>query len=57
MIIVSAMGDESLIMEGINAGARDYISKPFSSSDITKAIERVLNADHGPNVRPVQRMG
>src|SRR3954469_22070486 len=30
IIIISAMGQENLVMEAINVGARDYIIKPFS---------------------------
>jgi two-component system chemotaxis response regulator CheY len=42
VVIISAMGQESLIMEAINAGVRDYILKPFSANDVLKTIERAL---------------
>lgn len=42
IVIISAMGHEQLLMEAINAGARDYILKPFSPEDLLKAIEKVL---------------
>src|SRR6185295_11491132 len=42
VVIISAMGQESLVMEAINVGAKDYILKPFSSSDVLKTIERAL---------------
>jgi two-component system chemotaxis response regulator CheY len=42
VIIISAMGQESLVMEAINVGAKDYILKPFSSMDVLKTLERAL---------------
>jgi two-component system chemotaxis response regulator CheY len=44
VIVISAMGQESLIMEAINAGAKDYILKPFSADEIVKTCEHVLRA-------------
>ena len=45
IVIVSAMQQENLIMEAINAGARDYIFKPFSTEDILKTLDRVFIGD------------
>lgn len=45
IIMVSAMGHEQLLMEAINAGARDYILKPFSPEDLLKAIEKLLEGE------------
>jgi two-component system chemotaxis response regulator CheY len=42
IVIISAMGQESLVMEAINVGAKDYILKPFSSMDVLKTLERAL---------------
>jgi two-component system chemotaxis response regulator CheY len=42
VVIISAMGQDSLVMEAINVGAKDYILKPFSSTDVLKTIERAL---------------
>jgi two-component system chemotaxis response regulator CheY len=42
VVIISAMGQESLVMEAINVGAKDYILKPVSSADVLKTIERAL---------------
>jgi two-component system chemotaxis response regulator CheY len=54
VVIVSAMGQENLVMEAINVGARDYILKPFSSSDVLKTVERVLAGD-APAGRTISR--
>lgn len=45
IIIVSAMGQENLVMEAIHVGARDFVLKPFSKNDILKSVERVLNSE------------
>ena len=45
IIVISAMGQENLVMEAIHAGARDYLLKPFTSRNVLQAIERVLTGD------------
>ena len=42
VIIVSAMAHVQLLMDAINAGARDYILKPFAPEDLIKAIEKLF---------------
>lgn len=42
IVIISAMGQENLVMEAINVGAKDYILKPFSTEDVLKTVERAL---------------
>jgi two-component system chemotaxis response regulator CheY len=50
LIMITAMAQEHLIMEAINAGVRDYILKPFAALDLTRAIERAFS-DHGTSSR------
>jgi two-component system chemotaxis response regulator CheY len=38
----SAMGQQAMVMEAIQAGAKDFIVKPFQQDRILQAIERVL---------------
>lgn len=45
IIMISAMGHEQLLMEAINAGARDYILKPFLPEDIVRAIEKLFQEE------------
>jgi two-component system chemotaxis response regulator CheY len=45
IVVISAMGQETLVMEAIHAGARDYILKPFSAAEILKTLEHALS-DH-----------
>ncbi len=54
VIIISALNQENIIMEAINAGAKDYIIKPFSAQDILKAVERALLGDEYVLGRTVQ---
>lgn len=42
IVIISAMGQENLVMEAINVGAKDYVLKPFSATDVLRTIERGL---------------
>lgn len=42
IIIISAMGQEHLVMEAIHIGAKDYILKPFDSNDVLKTIGQLF---------------
>lgn len=44
IIMVSAMGQQAMVMEAIQAGAKDFIVKPFQQDRILQAIERVLSS-------------
>ncbi|MDR3608556.1 MAG: response regulator [Oligoflexia bacterium] len=45
VVIISAMGQENLVMEAVNVGARDYILKPFTSAEVLTTIDRALNSE------------
>jgi two-component system, chemotaxis family, chemotaxis protein CheY len=57
VVIISAMGQENLVMEAINVGARDYILKPFTAEDVLKTIERALTGDDQMIKHREQKMG
>ncbi len=42
IIMCSAMGQQSLVMEAIKAGARDFLVKPFKAERVVEAIEKAL---------------
>jgi len=42
ILIVSAMGQQELVVETIQAGAKDFIVKPFQPSSVTNAVERIM---------------
>ncbi len=45
VIMISALGQENLVMEAINVGAKDYILKPFTKEDVLKTVERAFIGD------------
>jgi two-component system chemotaxis response regulator CheY len=54
VVIISAMGQENLVMEAVNVGARDYILKPFTSSEVVMTIERALSDEPHTHSHPTQ---
>jgi len=45
VVMVSALGQESLIAEAIEAGARDFIVKPVQAGRVLKVVQSVLGLD------------
>jgi two-component system chemotaxis response regulator CheY len=41
VIMCSALGQESLVMEAIEAGASDFIVKPFRAEDVLAVVRKV----------------
>lgn len=42
ILVCSALGQELLVMEAIQAGAKDFIVKPFKKEKIIETMEKVL---------------
>ncbi|WP_404450166.1 response regulator [Sutcliffiella horikoshii] len=42
IIMCSAMGQQRLIVEAIEAGAKDFIVKPFDEGRVLEAVKRVM---------------
>lgn len=42
IIMVSAMGQQSMVIEAIKQGAKDFVIKPFEKSRVFQAIKNVL---------------
>ena len=42
IIMVSAMGQQSMVIEAIMAGASDFVVKPFEKSRVLQAIQDVM---------------
>ncbi len=45
VVMCSALGQEALIAEAIEAGARDFIVKPFQPARVLKVVQSVLALD------------
>ncbi len=43
IIMCSAMGQQKMVVEAIEAGAKDFIVKPFDEDRVVEAISRVNN--------------
>lgn len=41
IIVVSAMGQKSLVIEALNAGAKDFVVKPFQPDRIAEALAKL----------------
>ncbi len=42
IVMVSAMGQQDIVVESIQAGAKDFIVKPFEPAWVTGAVRRLL---------------
>ncbi len=42
VLMCSAMGQQALVIEAIQAGAKDFVVKPFQPSRVLEAVQRVL---------------
>ncbi|KMY53726.1 MULTISPECIES: response regulator [Bacillaceae] len=43
IIICSAMGQQKMVMEAIEAGAKDFVTKPFDEVRVNEALRRLLD--------------
>jgi two-component system chemotaxis response regulator CheY len=44
VIMVRAMGQEEVVAECMDAGAKDFVVKPFRPSDVAGVVKKVLGA-------------
>jgi DNA-binding response OmpR family regulator len=42
IIVLSAMGQENVVLEAFQLGADDYITKPFSPNELSMRVKRYL---------------
>lgn len=42
VIVLSAMGQENVVLEAFNLGADDFISKPFSPNELSMRVKRLM---------------
>ena len=43
IIMISSLGQESIVIDAISAGASDYIHKPFKKEDLINSVEKILS--------------
>lgn len=42
IVVVSALGQEALVLEAAKKGAKDFIQKPFKTEQILEVLDRIL---------------
>ena len=42
IVVVSALGQEALVLEAAKKGAKDFIQKPFKQEQIMEVMDRIL---------------
>jgi len=45
IIVLSAMGQENIVLEAFQLGADDYITKPFSPNELSMRVKRYVHAE------------
>jgi two-component system chemotaxis response regulator CheY len=45
VVMCSALGQESLIIDALEAGARDFIVKPFKPAKVVEVVQKALVAE------------
>lgn len=44
IVMCSAMGQESMVMDAVRSGAKDFIVKPFKADRVIKTVSNILGA-------------
>ena len=45
VVMCSALGQETLVMEALQAGAKDFIVKPFKPDAVLSTLKKILDKD------------
>jgi two-component system chemotaxis response regulator CheY len=45
VLMCSAMGQQPLVVESLEAGARDFIIKPFQPAKVVEAVRKALHGE------------
>lgn len=51
VVLLSAKTDARAVIDGINAGARHYVTKPFKTADLTEKVARLIRTNARATVR------
>jgi DNA-binding response OmpR family regulator len=52
VILLTALGEETDRVVGLQTGADDYVTKPFSARELALRVGSVLRRTHGPGAAP-----
>lgn len=55
LIILTARTEDSVVVRGLEAGADDYVTKPFDSMVLLARVKNALGHSHMPQLRGEQR--
>lgn len=47
VVICSALGQEGLVLQAVQAGARDFIVKPFKEERVLEVVRKVTSKENG----------
>lgn len=50
IIMCSAMGQQAMVIDAIQAGARDFVVKPFQPDRVLEAVRKVLSQSEGSDM-------
>ena len=42
ILMTSPLAERTLVMEGLQAGAKDFVTKPFQEAEVLKAIQKLV---------------
>jgi len=45
IVMCSALGQEALVLEAVQGGARDFIVKPFKEERVVEVVRRICGQD------------
>jgi two-component system, OmpR family, KDP operon response regulator KdpE len=57
IVVLSAVGDETEKVRALNAGADDYVTKPFNPDELIARLNAVLRRARGAQAEPVVTAG
>lgn len=47
VIMLTALGQESMVLQAVQAGAKDYVVKPFDPDRVLRALQKALDNNYG----------
>jgi two-component system KDP operon response regulator KdpE len=57
ILVLSAVGDEREKVRALDAGADDYVTKPFGSDELLARLRALMRRSAGPGATPVIELG